>query len=107
MESDQYPSETFHDPVLLKTYQSLQGETRGFALSLDTQAVHMAGDCSVPELQTPSLWIQQSVMDELNSSLLKGVVQAAQRVCVAEPGSLLFTWRDNKQCIVSSGGHSG
>lgn len=67
----------------------------------------MAGDYSVTELQTPSLWIQQSVMDELNSSLLKGVVQAAQRVCIAEPGSLLFTRRDNEQFIVSSGGYSG
>lgn len=42
--------------------QSLQGEIHGFALSLDTQvptAVHMAEDCSVTELQMPSLWIQQ------------------------------------------------
>lgn len=67
----------------------------------------MAGDYSVTELQTPSLWIQQSVMDELNSSLLKGVAQAAQRICIAEPGSLLFTRRDNKQFIVSSSGYSG
>lgn len=47
--------------------QNLQGEIHGFALSLDTQvptAVHMAGDCSVTELQIPSLWIQQSAMDE-------------------------------------------
>lgn len=46
--------------------QSLQGETCGFAPSVDTQvptAVDMAGDCSGTELQIPSLWIQQSVMD--------------------------------------------